>query len=51
MPSTDGYSITVSYTYSSVHPEEIEEIEKKLPKGIIIAETGEVEGYAFEEKI
>ena len=31
MPTTDGYSITLMYTYSSKNLQEIEEIEKKLP--------------------
>ena len=35
-PTTDGYSLTVTYVYSSMYLHEIEEVEKKLPKGIII---------------
>lgn len=38
-PTTDGYSLTVTYVYSSRHLHEIEEVEKKLPKGIIIMDT------------
>lgn len=37
--SAGGYSITVSYTYSSSNPNEIDEIIKKLPKGMIIMDT------------
>ncbi len=37
--STSGYSITVSTTYSSFNPTEIDNIEKKLPKGMIIMDT------------
>ena len=38
-PTIDGYSLTLSYVYSSKYLHEIEEIEKKLPKGIIIMDT------------
>ena len=39
-PSTaGGYSLTVSITYSSFNPSEIYEIEKKLPKGMIVVDT------------
>ena len=38
-PTTDGYSLTVTYVYSSHYLHEIEEIEKKLPKGIIVMDT------------
>lgn len=37
--SAGGYSITVKYTYSSFNPSDIDEIEKKLPKGMIIMDT------------
>ena len=37
--STDGYSLTVTYVYSSKYLHEIEEVEKKLPKGMIIMDT------------
>ena len=37
--SSGGYSITVSYTYSSSNSNEIDEIIKKLPKGMIIMDT------------
>ena len=39
MPTTDGYSLTVTYVYSSKHLHEIEAVENKLPKGIIIMDT------------
>jgi len=39
--STGGYSITIKYTYSSSNPAEIDEIEKKLPKGMLIIDTDE----------
>lgn len=38
-PTTDGYSLTITYVYVSKHLHEIEEIEKKLPKGTIIMDT------------
>ena len=38
-PTTDGYSLTVTYTYSSKYIDEIEEVEKKLPKGMVIMDT------------
>jgi hypothetical protein len=40
MPSTvSGESITIKTTYSSFRKEEIDELEKKMPKGTIIANT------------
>ena len=41
MPTTDGYSLTLTYVYSSKYLHEIEEIEKKLPHGTIIMDTDE----------
>jgi len=38
-PTTDGYSLTVTYVYSSNYLHEIEEVEKKLPKGIVVMDT------------
>lgn len=37
--SAGGYSITVTTTYSSFNQYEIDEIEKKLPKGMIVLDT------------
>ena len=37
--SAGGYSITVTYTYSSFNPSEIDELEKKLPKGMLVMDT------------
>ena len=37
--SAGGYSITVKTTYSSFNPFEIDDIEKKLPKGMIVIDT------------
>ena len=37
--SAGGYSITVTITYSSHVKSEIDDIEKKIPKGIIIMDT------------
>ena len=37
--SAGGYSITVSITYSSFNPFEIDEIERKLPKGMLVCDT------------
>lgn len=39
--SVCGYSITVTTTYSSFNKYEIDEIEKKLPKGMIVLDTDE----------
>lgn len=39
MSTTDGYSLTVVYVYSSKYLHEIEAVEKKLPKGIIVMDT------------
>lgn len=39
MPTTDGYGLTVTYVYSSKNLSEIDEVEKRLPKGIIIIDT------------
>lgn len=44
-PTTDGYSLTVTYVYSSKYFHEIEDVEKKLPKGIIIMETPEITSH------
>lgn len=38
-PTTNGYSLTVTYVYSSQYLHEIEDIENKLPKGIIVMDT------------
>ena len=37
--SADGYSITVKITYSSSSKAEIDELERKLPKGMIVMDT------------
>lgn len=49
MPTTDGYSLTVTYVYSSKYLHEIEEVEKKLPKGMIIMDT-DTESYLHAER-
>ena len=38
-PTTDGYSLTVTYVYSSHYLHEIEDVEKKLPRGTIVIDT------------
>ena len=38
-PDTQGYSITVTITYCSSRPEEIEELEKKMPEGMLVMNT------------
>ena len=43
-PTTDGYGLTVTYVYSSKYLHEIEEIERKLPKEIIIMDTDNLKG-------
>ena len=51
MPTTDGYSLTVTYVYSSYYLHEIEEVEKKLPKGIIVMDTDKPQRmYPLEQK-
>ena len=51
MPTTDGYSLTVTYVYSSHYLHEIEEVEKKLPKGIIVMDTDSTKRmYPLEQK-
>ena len=42
MPSADGFGITVTYVYESKRLSEIEELEKRLPRGTIIMDTDEV---------
>ena len=37
--ATDGYSLTVTCVYSSRYLHEIEDVEKKLPKGAIVMDT------------
>ena len=37
--SAGGYSLTVTIVYTSPNPKEIDEIEKKLPKGTIILDV------------
>lgn len=50
-PTTDGYGLTVTYVYSSKYLHEIEEIEKKLPKGTIIMDTNELQRmYPLEQE-
>ena len=49
--SSGGYSITVKYTYSSFNPSEIEEVEKKLPKGMIVIDTDKPERMYPNESI
>lgn len=39
IPSPDGYSLTVTYVYSSERLSEIEAIEKKLPDGMLVFDT------------
>lgn len=39
--SAGGYSITVKTTYSSFNQSEIDEIEKKMPKGMMVLDTDE----------
>jgi len=41
--SAGGYSITVNITYSSNYKSEIDEIEKKLPRGMIVIDTDKTE--------
>lgn len=38
-PTTDGYSLTVTYVYSSKYLHEIVDVERKLPKGTIVIDT------------
>ena len=50
-PTTDGYSLTVTYVYSSKYLHEIEEVEKELPKGMIVIDTDETKRmYPLEQE-
>lgn len=42
-PTTDGYSLTITYVYSSKYLHEIEDVERKLPRGTIIIDTDKPE--------
>lgn len=42
-PTIDGYSLTVTYTYSSKYLHEIEDIERKLPMKIIVMDTDKLQ--------
>jgi len=50
MPTTDGYSLTVTYVYSSKYLHEIEEVEKKLPVGIVIMNTDKPQRNPLEQE-
>jgi len=51
-PSSEGgYSITVKTTYSSFNPFEIDDIEKKLPKGMIVIDTDKPQRMGSEEYV
>ena len=51
MPTTDGYSLTITYVYSSKSFHEIEEIEKKLPLRTLIMDTDKSERmYPLEQE-
>ena len=50
-PTTDGYSLTVTYVYSSHYLHEIEEVEKKLPKGMIVIDTDKPQRMGSEEYV
>jgi len=50
MPTTDGYSLTVTYVYSSKYLHEIEEVEKKLPVGIVIMNTDKSQRNPLEQE-
>ena len=39
--SAGGYSISITTTYSSFNPADIDEIEKRLPNGMIAMDTDE----------
>lgn len=51
MPTTDGYSLTVTYVYSSRYLHEIEAIERKLSKGMIVVDTDKLQRmYPLEKE-
>lgn len=50
-PTTDEYSLTVTYVYSSHYLHEIEEVEKKLPRGILVMDTDKPNRIYPEEDI
>ena len=49
--SAGGYSITVKITYSSFNPSEIDDIEKKLPKGMLVMDTDTPQRMGSEEYV
>jgi hypothetical protein len=49
--ATEGYSLTLTYIYLSKDLHEIEEIEKKMPKGTIIMDTDNLKRlYPLEQE-
>ena len=40
-----GYSITVTITYSSFDRNEIDDLQKKMPKGILVMDTKKEEEH------
>ena len=49
--SAGGYSITVNITYSSNILSEIEEVEKKLPRGMLVMDSDKTERmYPLEQE-
>ena len=49
-PTTGGYSLTVTYVYSSKYLHEIEEVEKKLPNGMIVMNTDEPDNENWQNE-
>ena len=49
--SAGGYSITVKTTYSSFNTFEIDDIEKKLPRGMIVIDTDKPQRMGSEEYV
>lgn len=49
-PTTDGYSLTVTYVYMSKYLHDIEDVERKLPKGMIIMDTDKQRMYPLEQE-
>ena len=41
--SAGGYSVTIKYIYSSYNKSEIDDVIKKLPKGMIVMDTDKTE--------
>ena len=49
--SAGGYSITVKTTYFSFNPSDIDDIENKLPRGMLVIDTDKPQRMGSEEYV